>query len=186
MANVHAMSWAHGSGAGRWGHWAPQILIGAILASVVMVIRPLPPASPVALASPVLLVGLVLATWVQMRRHDRTLCELCMASMSLNPSADAQRLRRRLAVAHLGTARRAVVTYLLVLVAFDLVLVVVPPDLLRPASYLWAAMQSTLIYLVLAHSTHRRLQPWCSRCREGGGGDGADVPDPLPIDSRSR
>ena len=77
-------------------------------------------------------------------------------------------------------------TYLLVLVAFDFLLVIVPPELLRPASYLWAAVQSTLIYLVLAHSTHRRLQPWCSRCREDGGGSGADVPDPLPIDSRSR
>jgi hypothetical protein len=185
MAHTHAMSWPHARGAGRWGHWAPQILIGAIVASVVMVIRPLPPSSPAALAAPVLLVGAVVATWVQMRRHDRTLCELCMAGMPLNPSADAQRLRRRLAVAHLGSVRRAVVAYLLVLVAFDLLLVVVPPGLLSYASYLWAGMQSTLIYLVLAHSTHRRLQPWCARCREEGGGSGADAPEPLPFDSRS-
>jgi hypothetical protein len=150
-----------------------------------MVVRPLPPSSPAALAAPILLVAAVVATWVQMRRHDRTLCELCMAAMPLNPSADAQRLRRRLAVAHLGSERRAVVAYLLVLVAFDLLLVIVPPEALTYASYLWAAVQSTLIYLVLAHSAHRRLQPWCPGCRDGGGDSGIGAPDPLPIDSRS-
>jgi hypothetical protein len=186
MADTHAMDWAYRPSAGRWGHWAPQILIAAILTSVVMVIRPLPPSSPLALASPALLVAAVVATWVQMRRHDRSLCELCMAAMPLNASATAHRYRRRLAVAHLGSERRAVLAYLGFLVAFDLLLVLVPPDLVRPASYLWAAMQSTLIYLVLAHSTHRRLQPWCATCRaDDGGGSPVGAPDPRPSGSRS-
>ena len=186
MAHTHALSWTNGPSAGRWGHWAPRILIGAILASVVMVLRPLPPTNPVALAAPVLLVAAVVGTWMQMRKHDRTLCELCMAGMSLNPSSDAQRLRRRLTVAHLATERRAVVAYLLLLVAFDLLLVVVPADLLKPATYLWAGMQLTLIYLVLSHSTHRKLQPWCVHCSDEGGGPGIDAPEPQPSGSSSR
>jgi hypothetical protein len=185
MAHIHAASWSDGQSAGRWGHWAPRILVVAIATSVVLVVRPLPYDSPLAVLSPVVLVAAVLATWVQMRRHDRSLCELCMAAMPLNPSADAQRFRRRLALAHLGTARRALIAYVLVIVAFDLLLVLAPAELLSLASYAWAGVQSTLIYLVLSHATHRRLQPWCPRCGEEGGGSGADTPDPLPVDSRT-
>jgi hypothetical protein len=49
---------------------------------------------------------------------------------------------------------------------------------------LWAAVQSTMVYLMLAYGTHRRLQPWCPQC--GGRGDDrqdADAPDPLPTGS---
>ena len=186
MAHSHAASWAGGQSAGRWGHWAPQILVVAIVTSVVLVVRPLPYDNPAAVLAPFLLIAGVLATWVQLRRHDRSLCELCMAAMPLNPSADAQRFRRRLAMAHLGTVRRALMAYVLVIVTFDLLLVLVPASLLPVASYAWAGVQSTLIYLVLAHSTHRRLQPWCPRCGDEGGGDGMEAPDPVPVDSQGR
>ena len=45
----------------------------------------------------------------------------------------------------------------------------------------WALVQSSMIFLILAYSTHRRLQPWCPWCREGGGGDDEPAtPDPAP------
>lgn len=187
MAHSHAASWGRASGAGRWGHWAPQILIAAILASVVLAVVPMPTGNPLTALSPALLVVVVVATWVQMRRHDRSLCEYCVAAMPLNPSAEAQRFHRRLALVHQGTNRRAVVAYLVVLLGADLSLALAPAGLFRPAVIVWACVQSTLIYLVLSHVTHRRLQPWCSQCGGGGGGRGdVGAPDPVPFDSRTR
>lgn len=166
-----------------WGHWGSQVLIAAILATIANVLTPLPYDSPAAALVPVLLVLTVLAGWLLMRQHDRQLCEDCMRSLPLDPAQEAARFRRRLMLAHLAADRRLVVGYLLLLLASNLVLIetLVPSDLGRP---LWAAVQSTMVYLVLAYSTHRRLQPWCRQC--GGGGDDsqdADAPDPLPAGS---
>lgn len=167
----------------RWGHWGSQALIAAILVTIAIVLRPLPYGSPAAALVPVLLVLMVLASWLLMRQHDRRLCEDCMRSLPLDPAQDAARFRRRLRLAHLVADRRLVVGYLLLLLASNLVLIenLVPSELGRPV---WAAVQSTMIYLVLAYSTHRRLQPWCRQC--GGGGDDsqdADAPVPLPTGS---
>lgn len=136
--------------------------------------------------SPVLLVGVVIATWVKMRRHDRGLCEHCVKSMPLNPSESAQRYRRRLTTAHLGARKGIVVGYLLVLLSADLLLVLAPQPLLQAAFVLWAAIQSSLIYVVLSHVTHRRLQPWCTECGGGGGRDDVDSRNPVPSDSGAR
>lgn len=167
----------------RWGHWGAQFLIAAILVTIAIALRPLPYDSPAAALVPVLLVLMVLASWLLMRQHDRRLCEDCMRSLPLDPAQDAARFRRRLMLAHLATDRRLVGGYLLLLLASNLVLIenLVPSDLGRP---LWAAVQSTMVYLVLAYTTHRRLQPWCPQC--GGGGDDsqeADAPVPLPTGS---
>jgi hypothetical protein len=164
----------------RWGHWGSQLLIAAILVTIANVLMPLPYDSAGAALVPVLLVLMVLASWLLMREHDRRLCEDCMRSLPLNPALDAARFRRRLMLAHLAADRRVVVGYLLVLLASNLVLDarLVPHELGRP---LWAVVQSTMVYLVLAYSTHRRLQPWCRQC--GGGGEDRqdmDAPDPLP------
>ena len=166
----------------RWGHWGSQVLIAAILVSIAIVLRPLPYDSPEAALVPVLLVLVVLASWLLMRQHDRRLCEDCMRSLPLDPAQDAARFRRRLRLAHLVADRRLVVGYLLLLLASNLLLVesLVPAELGR---LLWGAVQSTMIYLVLAYNTHRRLQPWCRQC--GGGGDDSqeDAPVPLPTGS---
>jgi uncharacterized membrane protein len=38
-----------------------------------------------------------------------------------------------------------------------------------------------LIYFLYAHNTHRRLQPWCEKCRNGGQEVEVKEPDkPLP------
>ncbi len=170
-------------GASLWGHWAPQVLVVAVVATIGLTVAPLPPGSSVAALTPVLMVATVLATWVQMRRHDRALCEFCVAAMPLNPSEAARRYDRRLALAHLGGNRRALLGYLAVLVGADLAVAVAPTTAMHAVVLVWACVQSTLIYLILSHVTHRRLQPWCRRCRSGGGGDGAESLDPSPVDS---
>jgi hypothetical protein len=167
----------------RWGHWGSQVLIAALFVTIAIVVRPLPYDSAAMTLVPVLLVLTVVASWLLMRQHDRRLCEDCLRGLPLNPAQDAARFRRRLMLAHLAGDRRVVVSYLLLLLASNLALVPgsVPPVVGRA---LWAAVQSTMIYLMLAYGTHRRLQPWCPQCR-GGGDDrqDADAPDPLPAGS---
>jgi len=54
-----------------------------------------------------------------------------------------------------------------------------------PGRIVWALVQSTMIYLILAHASHRKLQPWCPWCSGGGGGTDQLDPDPdLPRGDR--
>jgi hypothetical protein len=185
VAYLEAAGTAWGPSASRWGHWAPQVLIGAIVASILLVLRPLP-ASPAFLLAPFLIVAVVLGSWIAMRQHDRMLCERCMSAMPLNPSEVAARCRLRFAVTHMGSDRRALAAYLLVLVMSNLLLMA-PAGIARTiGEYAWAAVQTTLIYLVLCHCTHRRLQPWCPECEGGGPGDDERVSDPTPSGSFHR
>lgn len=170
-------------GANQWGHWGARILIAAIVATIALVLFPIPPDQPAALLVPVALVAMVISSWILMRQHDRRLCEYCMSSMPLNATAVSARYGRRFALAHLGSNRRLAAGYLLVLIGSNVVLV--DSGLLPGASgrWVWAAVQSTMIYLVLAYSTHRKLQPWCPQCREGGDGEHVDAPEPVPTGS---
>jgi hypothetical protein len=170
--------------ASRWGHWGAQILVAAILAAIALVLRPPPPGNPLSLEAPIALFFFVLASWGFMRQHDRRLCESCMSTLPLNASEAAARYRRRLAVAHLGSNLPITAAYLVVLIGSSPVLLdtnLLPHPLAR---YVWAAIQSTMIYLVLSYTTHRRLQPWCPQCRGGDGGrEDVDTPDPVPTGS---
>lgn len=139
---------------------------------------PLPAGSPLAYLAPVVVFAVVVASWVLLRRHDRSLCEQCLHAMPLDAAASAQRYRRRLAVAHLGQDRRAVLGYLVVLIGSNGLLFLGTTW----ALVLWAVIESSMVYPVVSHSTHRRLQPWCRWCSDGGGGDDVvDTPDPLPV-----
>jgi hypothetical protein len=173
-------------GASRWGHLAPNVLIFAIGACIVLVLRPLPPGSLASLVVPAVVVVVVLLSWWSMRQHDRRLCEFCVAAMPINPTQAAIRHRRRLALAHLGADRRLVAAYLVVLVGSNLLLLGGPTLLRISGPYVWSAVQATMIYLVLSHTTHRRLQPWCPQCQGGGGRDHAVDQDPEPSGSRTR
>lgn len=169
---------------GKIGHYGVHILIAAIVASIVLVLRPLPADQPAAAIVPLTLLAVVIGSWPLMRSHDRHLCENCMAAMPLNAEETSARFRRRFQVAHIFADRRLAVAYLLGLIVSGLVLLggAVP----QPAGqWLWAAIQSSMIYLVLSYSTHRTLQPWCPQCKGGGDGDRADAPDPLPSGSYS-
>jgi Na+/melibiose symporter-like transporter len=159
---------------GRWGHFAPELLIGAIGAVIVLGLHPI--AGPLALGASFGLVSFVLVSWLLMRRHDRSLCEHCVADMPLNPSELAARYNRRFWMSHAGAEPRFVLPYLAVLIGSNFATGTY-------GRFAWAIVQSSMIYLILAYSTHRRLQPWCPWCRGGGGGwDDHDpaTPDPVP------
>lgn len=115
------------------------------------------------------LFAVVIVSFVAMRRHDRRLCERCMSSMSLSPSQDAQRLHRRLALAHVASKPTVVIPYLALLIGSDFF------TSTTPELVVWAIIQSSMIYLIASHLSHRRLQPWCPKCREGG----SEVSDPV-------
>lgn len=163
---------------GWWGHCAPQSLMVAIFAVILLKLRPVEDPF-LNLTVAVSLMAFILSTWLVMRRHDRGLCEHCMASMPLNPSAMAVRYKRRFWLTHTGSEMRFVIPYLVVLIGLGFA--TTPIGVIA-----WTIAQTTMIYAILAYATHRRLQPWCPWCREGGGGadEEAVTPDPVPSDHR--
>jgi hypothetical protein len=151
-----------GALARRWGHHATQLLSAAILAAIALGIRPMTP-TPLTILTTVVLLVFVLITWLFLRKHDRRLCESCAASMPLDAARHASRFQRRFWLAHAGGNPRLVVPYLIVLIGSNF--------LTSPAGRIgWAIVQSSMIYLIMAHSSHRKLQPWCPWCSGGGGG----------------
>lgn len=173
-----AGSFGHEGFGARIGHHGGHVLVGAIVAMILLAVFPLPADNPASFGLPILLFVVVIAAWVFMRRHDRSMCERCLRTMPLDAAATAQRRHRRFAVVHLGENRTVVAGYLVVLLGSNALLFLES----TPARLLWAAVQCSMVYLVLAHSTHRSLQPWCPWCSGGGGGeDVVDAPDPLPV-----
>jgi hypothetical protein len=157
----------------RWGHWSAHLLIAAIGASILLGLRAGTPTTLTLLSALGLLV-FVLMTWLMMRQHDRRLCESCAKAIPLNAAEQASQYRRRFATVHAGSNPRIVVPYLIILIGSNF-LVTNPTG-----RYVWAAVQATMMYLIAAHATHRRLQPWCPWCSDGGGGDppiAVDEPD---------
>jgi hypothetical protein len=162
-----------------WGHAGPQLLCGSILLAIGIAL--LPPPGVLMFSVPVTLMAFVVATWFAMRHHDRRLCEACMATMPLNAAERAIKLRRRFWMAHTGSERRFLIPYLVVLIGSNFAM----GD--PVGKTFWVLMQSSMIFLILSNTTHRRLQPWCPWCSDGGGGqDKSDdvAPPPLPSDHR--
>jgi hypothetical protein len=175
MADFARLPWTERA-AERLGHYATEMLIVSILGVVLLGLYPLPGLFMVSV--PIALFGFVLLSWLLMRQHDRRLCEKCVMSMPLNPSEQAQRLRRRFWMAHTGSEPRFLVPYLVVLVASNFATT-------TAGRVGWALIQLSMVYLILSNSTHRRLQPWCPWCSEGGGGEGVEeTPPVLPNDDR--
>jgi hypothetical protein len=128
---------------------------------------------------PIALFGVVLLAWVLLRQHDRRLCEQCVLAMPLNPSERAVRLKRRFWMAHTGSEPRFLIPYVVVLLASNFATTT------TIGRIGWAVMQLSMVYLIMSQSTHRKLQPWCPWCSEGGGGAEVDETDPvLPQDDR--
>lgn len=97
-------------------------------------------------------------TWRVMRKHDHSLCEQCMTAMPMSPSRDAERYSRRLKLVHTLSNRRRATVYL----AGVLVLPIVGGHIAA------AAVVVSVGYVIMAQRTHRRLQPWCVQCANGG------------------
>jgi len=175
--HAYADSPRGGRVAAVWGHLAPELLCGAIVAVIIVGLQP--PPGLLLLPVSVALISFVVATWLLMRRHDRGLCEQCVAAMPLDAAAAAVRYRRRFWMAHTGSERRFLVPYLAVLIGSNFA----PGTLGRIG---WAVVQASMIYLIMSQVTHRRLQPWCPWCSAGGGGSKRDehAPDPVLPDDR--
>jgi hypothetical protein len=161
MGAYRDLSWP-GRAADHWGHWGSRVLIASVLCAIALGVRPLPATSPLAAILPVALIALVLLSWRRMREHDRRLCELCVKSMPLEVAEIAARMHFRFTLAHLGERRKIVVSYLAILVASNGLLLIGPIGRLS-----WGVIQLSMIYLVLAYSSHRRFQPWCPQCQGG-------------------
>ena len=161
MGDYGGFSWSERA-VDRWGHWGSSVLIASIVAAIGLGVRPPPAGSPYAIAGPVALFAIVIWSWLRMREHDRRLCELCVKSMPLDAAEIAEQMHLRFTLAHLGERRELVVGYLIVLIGSNGLL------LLGPAGRIgWAIIQSSMIYLVMSYSGHRRFQPWCPQCRGG-------------------
>ncbi len=178
--SVHAggAAWDDGPWTSRFaaalGHHASELLIASVAGAVLLGLHPLPGA--LGFTVPLALFGFVIASWLLMRAHDRRLCEACMSAMPLDAARQATRYSRRFWTAHTGSEPRYLIPYLVVLIGSNFAVS-------TPGRIFWAAMQLSMIYLILAQSTHRRLQPWCPWCRGGGGGeDVKDTPPVLPHD----
>jgi hypothetical protein len=156
----------------RWGHLAPQFLNVAIAIVIMLGIWPMAP-SPSLLLVALTLFAFVIVTWLLMREHDRRLCEWCAAAMPLNAAELASKYGRRFWVVHSGSNPRFLVPYLVVLLGSN----VLPGPIGR---IVWALVQSTMMYLIVATATHRRLQPWCPWCRGGDGGIDAPAEPDVP------
>lgn len=166
----------HGRAIDVLGHYATEMLIGAIVAVVLVPVLPLPGLFTVTV--PLALFGLVIVAFLLLRDHDRRLCEMCMLSMPLNAAERASVYQLRFWLAHSALDPRIVVPYMVVLIGSNFVIPII-------TLVGWAAIQLTMVYLVLAYSTHRKLQPWCPWCSEGGGGSHVDeLPPVLPNDDR--
>ncbi|SHG25788.1 hypothetical protein SAMN05443575_1840 [Jatrophihabitans endophyticus] len=171
----HSVPWG-GQAGGRIGHHASTLLSVAVVA--VVAVGLFPPPGLLAVTVPVALFAFVIAMFLLMRQHDRSLCEHCMLSMPLDAAERAARVHRRFWVAHSGSEPRILLPYLAVLVGSNFATT-------PYGRALWAVVQLSLIYLLLASATHRRLQPWCPWCRGGGGGSDVDeTPPVLPHDDR--
>jgi hypothetical protein len=158
-SNTSWSSWA----ADRWGHAGANILIASIVVAMALGIHPPAAGSAFALAIPLLLFAVVICSWLRMREHDRGLCEICVQEMPLAAAEIAERLNRRFTLAHLAERRELVLAYLVLLLGSNALLLLGLPGRLG-----WALAQSSMIYLVLSYSSHRRFQPWCPQCRGGG------------------
>ncbi len=162
----------------KLGHHATAILIAAILAVIAMGFFPLP--GLFSFTMPIALLAVVLFSWFLMRQHDRRLCEQCVMSMPLNPAEKATRLKRRFWMAHTGSEPRFLIPYLVVLISSNFATSTI-------GRIGWGLMQLSMVYLIMSNSTHRRLQPWCPWCSDGGGGEEVkDTPPVIPHDDRER
>jgi hypothetical protein len=147
------------------------------LGAIALGVRPLTP-TPLTILTAVVLLAFVIVTWLFMRQHDRRLCERCAASMPLNAAEHAARFNRRFWLAHAGGNPKVMIPYLVVLVGSNFLTGSV-------GRIGWALVQSTMIYLIMAHTTHRKLQPWCPQCSGGGNGNRDKVNEPdLPRGDR--
>lgn len=185
MANYFRNDWAAPAQASRWGHAGPSIFVVIIGSMAVMALLPVPyPPGGKPLVS-IAFIALMLTTYLEMRKHDRSLCERCVADFPLNPAQAAEKYDRRLATVHLMAEPRIARWYLVGILVVCLLPIFAHGPLRLPAMVLWLASLVSLGYIVMSGQTHRKLQPWCPQCGHQGGSDKVETPEPMPMGGRS-
>jgi len=181
MANYFRNDWAVPAQASRWGHAGPSIFVAIIGSMAVLAVLPVPyPPGGKPLVS-FAFIALMITTYVEMRKHDRALCERCVADFPLNPSASAETYKRRLATVHVMAEPRVARWYLVGILIVCLLPIFAHGPLRLPAMALWLASLVSLGYIVMSGQTHRKLQPWCPQCGNQGGQDKVETPEPMPM-----
>ena len=124
---------------------------------------------------------LLLLTWYAMHRHDRSLCERCLADWPLDPEKAVAKHQSSLAQFHvvadrIFTTRRQMWIITLVLLTIGIGSAFLPQFL----SDAWGMLINWLVipWLFLISYRHRQLQPWCPWCKDDDGGSFS--PDPVP------
>lgn len=186
MASIFGNEWAMPSRASWWGHHGPTVFVGIIGSMAALAILPVtyPPGGKPLVS--IAFVAAMLANYGEMKKHDRGLCERCVADFPLNPAKDAERYQRRLETVHLMAEKRAATYYLAFILIACLLPVFVHGALRVPVMGLWLLSLASLVYIVQSGQVHRRLQPWCPQCGHQGGQDHVDTPEPVPMGGLSR
>jgi hypothetical protein len=157
------------------GHYAPwllTVLVGALITATLV---------PAAVAwtpwqALLLAEAAVVLVALAMFAHNRRLCDRCLAAVPLDAPEVASKYGFRFRIAHLFERK---------LYAFGYLGLVVGSGVFSThpiAKYGWAAVQASLVYLLLVYITHQRLQPWCPMCKHGGEEISAPT-RPTPVSS---
>lgn len=186
MSSLFGNEWANEPArVSRWGHAGPTIFVSILGTMAAFALLPVPyPEGGKPLVSLTFIV-LMLVTLIEMRKHDRGLCERCVADFPLNPAQEAETYSKRLETVHLMAEKRIARWYLVAILTACLLPVFAPAPLKIPALMIWLASLASLVYIVRSGQTHRRLQPWCPQCGPQGGTDQVETPDLTPLDSMS-
>jgi hypothetical protein len=158
-----------------WRHYASSALMLELAAALALGSQPIR-FTHLGATLALSLAVLVLTTFVVMRQHDRGLCEQCVSEIPLDLEKAAAKAKWRFWMAHEGCKPIFAVPYFAMLIGTNFL----PGESGR---LIWAMAQSTMVYLLMAANTHRKLQPWCPWCKgDGGGEDRVDVDPLLPRD----
>lgn len=156
-----------------FAHQAWKMLLVAYISCVAQTFL-----APAAFLWAVANVAAMIALIITESRHDRRLCERCIADWPLNPEESVRRARRRLRAFHWLVER------LPRRHQYALMAAIAVPYM---AAGIWlsdfgfavfsAGLYSLIGMGAVVNRAHWKLQPWCPQCR-GGGGD-TFSPDPV-------
>lgn len=114
--------------------------------------------------------------------HRARLCEPCIADWPLNGSELAVKRRANLATFHWMSD--GIIRFYVVVMAS-----IVAASLAKNAGLINETVEAAifagpLFWLFLSMARHSQLEPWCPKCRGGGGGGRIVMPEPDPAVSR--
>ena len=152
------------------GHNAWRLQFGVFVAWTVSLFLPVGPKLVVLAVSIPVFIGLSVVEF----RHDRMLCDACIADWPLDPQAEVDRRRRWLHMDHRWTdapkLRIILLCAALTFCSLVLAAVLFLTDQAWPTRVYSAALYLFFGLAAYARHVHKRLQPWCPWCHRDDGG----------------